>query len=101
MITRNGRKQGGTVIDKDVCSELNCAARFPMATLNARLLALEHLLNTASMLTLQIDTAPTPEQQATIDHCTSTNRRLMVFYDPGNTAWMPGCGVPSWGLDHA
>ncbi len=67
-----------------------------MATLNARLLALEHVLNTAPMLTLQIDNAPTPEQQGTIDLCTRSDRRLMVFYDPGNTAWMPGCGVPPW-----
>ena len=72
-----------------------------MATLNARLMALEHVLNTAPMLTLQVDNAPTPEQQATTDHCARTGRRLVVFYDPGNTAWMPGYGVPPWEVDHA
>ena len=72
-----------------------------MATLNARLLALEASTNTAPMQTLRIDTAPTPEQQATIDHCSRTGRRLVVFYDPGNTAWMPGFGAPPWEANHA
>lgn len=71
-----------------------------MATLNARLLALERVLNTAPMMTLRIDTAPTPEQQATIDHCTRTGRRLVAFCMPGDTAWMPGYGVPPWEVEH-
>ena len=71
-----------------------------MANLNARLLALEHVINTAPMLTMQLDTAPTPEQQATIDLCTRTGRRLVVFCMPGDTAWMPGCGVPPWEVGH-
>ena len=72
-----------------------------MATINARLLALEHVLNTAPMMTMQIDTAPTPEQQARIDHCTRTGRRLIVFCMPGDSAWMQGYGVPPWEVDHA
>ena len=71
-----------------------------MATLNVRLLALEHVINTTPMMTMQIDAAPTPEQQDAIDHCTRTGRRLVVFYDPGNTAWLPGCGVPPWEVVH-
>ena len=71
-----------------------------MANLNARLLALEHVLNTAPMMTLQVDGTPTPEQAAQIGHCTRTGRRLVVFYDPGNTAWMPGYGVPPWEVTH-
>ena len=72
-----------------------------MATLNARLLALEHVINTAPILTLQVDTVPTPEQQATIDHCTRTGRRLIVFFMPGDTAWLVGCGAPPWEATHA
>ena len=72
-----------------------------MATLNARLLALEHVINTAPMLTMEVDGAPTPEQQATIEHCTRTGRRLVVFCMPGDTAWMPGYGVPPWEVDDA
>ena len=72
-----------------------------MATLNARLLALESRTSTAPMLTMCVNSEPTPEQQATIDHCTRTGRRLVVFYDPGNTAWMHGFGPPPWeGVQH-
>ena len=71
-----------------------------MANLNARLLALEHVINTAPMMTMQIDTVPTPKQQATIDHCTLTGRRLIVFCMPGDTAWMPGCSAPPWEVAH-
>ena len=71
-----------------------------MTTLDARLLALEHILNTAPLLTMQIDEAPTPEQVAQIDHCTRTGRRLVVFCMPGDSAWMPGCGSPPWEVEH-
>lgn len=72
-----------------------------MATLSARLLALERFVNTAPMMTMEVDGVPTPEQQTTIDHCTRTGRRLVVFYDPGNTAWMHGFGPPPWeGVQH-
>lgn len=67
-----------------------------MGRFEARLLALESRINTAPMLTMCVDSEPTPEQQAEIDHCTRTGRRLVVFYDPGNTAWMPGFGAPPW-----
>lgn len=72
-----------------------------MATLNARLLALERFVNTMPMMTMEVDGVPTQEQQATIDHCARTGRRLVVFYDPGNTAWMHGFGPPPWeGYNH-
>ena len=72
-----------------------------MATLNARLLALEASTNTEPMQTLRIDTAPTPEQQATIDHCSRTGRRLFVYCNASSAAWMPGCGTPPWeGMQH-
>lgn len=54
-----------------------------MATLDARVAALEKSTNTAPIMTMCIDTAPTPAQQATIDHCTRTGRRLVVFCMPG------------------
>ena len=71
-----------------------------MATLNTRLAALESRTSTAPMLTMCVNSEPTPEQQATIDHCTRTGRRLVVFYDPGNTAWMPDAGTPPWERNH-
>ncbi len=71
-----------------------------MATLNARLETLERVINSAPMVTLQVDTAPTPEQQATIDRCTRMGRRLIVFCMPGDTAWTPGYGLPPWELTH-
>ena len=64
--------------------------------LSERLAALERAINAAPMLTLSVTGRPTPEQQATIDQCTRTGRRLLVFVDRGNTAWMPGLGVPPW-----
>ena len=64
--------------------------------LSSRLAALERAINAAPMLTLDVTGRPTPEQQATIDQCTRTGRRLVVFVDWGNTAWMPGLGVPPW-----
>ncbi len=72
-----------------------------MATLNARLLALETSTNTAPMQTLRIDTAPTPEQQATIDHCSRTGRRLFVYCNRTSAAWTPGLsGTPPWEVQH-
>ena len=72
-----------------------------MATLNARLLVLERIKNTAPMMAVEVDGVPTPEQQTTIDHCIRTGRRLVVYYNPGNTAWMPGFGAPPWEANHA
>ena len=71
-----------------------------MATLDARLLALEHTLNTAPMLTMEVQGPPTDEQAAQIERCARAGRRLMVFCEPGNTAWMPGCGSPPWEAEH-
>ena len=65
-----------------------------------RLTALERISNTQPMLTMQVDGLPTAEQTAMIERCTSTGRRLIVFYDPGNTAWLAGYGVPPWGVEH-
>lgn len=48
------------------------------------------------MLVMDVDSAPTYEQSALIDRCAKTGRKLMVFYAPGDSAWMPGCGVPPW-----
>ena len=61
-----------------------------------RLTALEKSRNTAPMLTMQVDGLPTGEQAALIDRCARTDRRLIVFCMPGDSAWMPGCGVPPW-----
>ena len=69
--------------------------------LTERLKALEKNGNSAPMLVLQVDTAPTTEQSTLIDRCTKTGRQLIVFYEPGDTAWMPGCGVPPWEVDDA
>lgn len=71
-----------------------------MATLNTRLLALERFVNTAPMMTMEVDGVPTPEQQAAIDHCTRTGRRLFVYCNVSSAAWMPGCGTPPWGVQH-
>ena len=71
-----------------------------MATLDARLLALEHTLNTAPMLTMEVQGPPADEQAAQIDRCTRTGRRLIVFCMPGDTAWMPGSGLPPWEVGH-
>ena len=69
-------------------------------TLLSRLINLERSKNTAPMLTMQVNERPTDEQAALIDRCTKTDRRLMVFCEPGNSAWMPGCGVPPWDVEH-
>ena len=65
-----------------------------------RLTALEKNSNTAPMLTLNVDGVPTGDQTALIDHCTRTGRRLIMFCMPGDTAWMPGYGVPPWKVQH-
>ena len=66
-----------------------------------RLTALEKSSNTAPMLTMEIDGLPTHDQTAMIDCCTRTGRRLLVFCMPGDTAWMPGYGVPPWEVSNA
>ncbi len=65
-----------------------------------RLKALEQLSAGGELLTMQVTTAPTAEQQAKIDQCARTGRRLIVFFNPGDTAWMPGYGVPPWEEQH-
>lgn len=70
-----------------------------MTTIKARLLALEQYRNEGPALVLSVTDRPTPEQQAEIDRATNTGRRLIVFYEPGMTAWMPGYGVPPWETD--
>lgn len=70
-----------------------------MTTIKARLLALEQHHNESPALVLSVTDRPTPEQQAEIERATRTGRRLIVFYMPGDTAWMPGCGVPPWETD--
>ena len=71
-----------------------------MATLNARLEALEKSTDNEPMMTMQVNEMPTDEQAALIERCTRTGRRLVVFYDPGNTAWMPDAGTAPWERNH-
>lgn len=72
-----------------------------MATLERRLLALEKSTSTAPMETMRIDGAPTPEQQAAIDHCTRTGQRLFVYCRTSSAAWAPGLpGTPPWEVNH-
>lgn len=61
-----------------------------------RLTTLEKSSNSAPMLTLDVVNFPTEEQAVLIDQCKRTGRRLVVFYEPGNTLWMPGNGVSPW-----
>jgi hypothetical protein len=68
--------------------------------LTERITRLEKKVNDEPMLTMQVETSPTREQTATIDHCTKTGRRLLVFYTPGDSAWMLGCGAPPWEVEH-
>lgn len=68
--------------------------------LTDRLAALEKSTNTAPMLTMRVQGLPTAEQAALIDRCTRTGRRLVVFCMPGDSAWMPGCGVAPWEVEH-
>jgi len=67
-----------------------------MATLKSRLLALEQVSNSEPMLVLEVDSAPDVEQTALIDRCAQTGRRLLVLFMPGDTVWIPGCGVAPW-----
>lgn len=67
-----------------------------MATIKERIMQLEQASNYAPMLVLSVADRPTPEQQAEIDKATRTGRRLIVFFMPGDTAWMHGAGVPPW-----
>lgn len=61
-----------------------------------RVKALEQLSAGGELLTMEVDTLPTAEQQAKIDQCARTGRRLAVFFNPGDTLWLAGCGVPPW-----
>lgn len=69
--------------------------------LTDRLAKLEQAKDDGPMLTMVVTDRPTPQQQATIDRCIATGRRLLVFFMPTDTAWMPGAGVPPWEVDHA
>ena len=69
--------------------------------LTDRLAALERNNNTAPMLTMEVDGQPTDEQTAIIDRCTKNGRRLIVCSEPGNTAWILGCGLSPWEVAHA
>ena len=66
-----------------------------------RLNALEKSSNAAPMLTMEVDGKPTHDQTATIDCCTRTGLRLLVFCMSGDTVWMPGNGVPPWEVSNA
>jgi hypothetical protein len=68
--------------------------------LTERITRLEQAVNHEPVLMLEVDTSPTPKQTVAIDHCTRTGRRLLVFYAPGDTAWMPGAGLPPWEVCH-
>lgn len=68
--------------------------------LTERILKLEQATNFEPMLTLEVCNRPTPEQQTTIDQCTRSGRRLLVFCESGDTAWMPGCGSPQREVEH-
>lgn len=66
-----------------------------MPTIKQRISQLEHASNHEPMLVLNVSNRPTLEQQAEIDKATRTGRRLIVFYMPGDTAWILGCGKPA------
>ena len=66
-------------------------------TIKSRLLALELYKNTEPMLTLDVDGHPSPEQLDALERAHKSGRRLVVFYEPGNTAWLAGASVlPPW-----
>lgn len=65
--------------------------------LNRRICRLEQVVNTAPMLTMQVDTKPTSEQEVEIARCIRSGRRLIVFYMPDDTAWLAGNSEPPWG----
>ncbi len=66
-----------------------------MATIEQRLSALEREINTAPWLVLDVTDRPTPEQQGEIDRAIKTGRMCIVFYEPGQTAWLAGSGKPA------
>ncbi|MDO9012285.1 MAG: hypothetical protein Q7U78_10850 [Gallionella sp.] len=67
-----------------------------MATIKDRITQLERASNNAPMLVLSVTDRPTSEQSEQIANAERTGRQLIVFYMPGDTAWMPGAGVPPW-----
>lgn len=67
-----------------------------MATIKERIMQLEQASNNAPMLVLSVTDRPTPEQAEQIAQAERQGRRLLVFVEKGNTAWMPGAGVPPW-----
>lgn len=67
-----------------------------MATIKDRITQLERASNNAPLLALDVTDRPTPEQAEQIAKAERTGRPLIVFYMPGDTAWMPGAGVPPW-----
>lgn len=67
-----------------------------MATIKDRIMLLECANNSAPMPVLSVTDRPTPEQAEKIAKAARTGRRLIVFCMPGDTAWMPGAGVPPW-----
>jgi len=67
-----------------------------MTTIKDRITQLERASNNAPMLVLFVTDKPTPEQSEQIAKAERIGRRLIAFYMPGDTAWMPGYGVPPW-----
>jgi hypothetical protein len=65
-----------------------------------RLMTLERSNNSAPMLTMTVNERPNAEQAALIDRCTKAGRKLLVFIEPYDSAWMPGAGVPPWEVEH-
>ena len=68
--------------------------------LSERIKLLERGQSSAPLVTIEVTKAPTPEQQALIGKCIATGRQLLVFVSPGDTVWMPGCGVAPWQAEH-
>ncbi|MDP1679696.1 MAG: hypothetical protein Q8L02_06220 [Candidatus Nitrotoga sp.] len=62
----------------------------------SRLRELERAKNNCAPLILDVLNQPTPDQKESIDQAITSGRRLLVFYDPGNTLWSPGAGLPPW-----
>lgn len=44
---------------------------------------------------MEVDGLPTPEQQAQIEEAIATSSFLIVFVEPGNTAWVASCNDPA------
>lgn len=62
----------------------------------SRLRQLEQAKNSMAALVLDVTNKPTSDQQLEIDLAIKSGRRLLVFFDPGNTLWSPGAGLPPW-----